>query len=76
MRLRAEEMSRNDWDRPIAQIPLREKARKDQEGKREIIERFFKCLERVSGKRNLANDQGAQTLKGLPPNDYMGLIPI
>jgi hypothetical protein len=76
MRLRAEEMSRNDWDRPINQILLPEKARKDQEGKREILERFFRCLERVSGQRNLATANGAQTLKGLSSNDYIGLTGI
>jgi hypothetical protein len=76
MRLRAEEMSRNAWNRPLNTITLPEKAETDQEGKREIIERFFKCLETVSGKRNLATANGAQTLKGLPPNDYMGLTGI
>lgn len=76
MRLRAEEMSRNDWDRSPDIIPLPEKAIKDQEGKREIIERFFKCLETVSGKRPLANSNGAQTLKNLQPNDYIGLTGI
>ncbi|MCC3568078.1 MAG: hypothetical protein EAZ94_21960 [Oscillatoriales cyanobacterium] len=77
MRLRAEEMSRNAWgNRPILQIPLPEKARKDQEGKREILERFFRCLERVSGQQNLANTNGAQTLKDLHPNNYIGLTGI
>jgi len=76
MRLRAEEMSRNDWPQSPDAIPLREKARKDQEGKREIVERFFKCLQTVSGKRDLATHNGVETLKELRPNDYIGLTGI
>lgn len=76
MRLRAEEMSRNAWEVSPDTISLAVKAETDQEGKREIIERFFKCLETVSGKRNLATANGAQTLKELLPNDYMGLTGI
>ena len=63
MRLRAEEMSRNDWEVSPDTISIAVKATKNQEGKREIIARFFKCLETVSGKHNLANAGGVKTLK-------------
>ncbi|MGL4498158.1 MAG: hypothetical protein ACRCU2_03770, partial [Planktothrix sp.] len=37
MRLRAEEMARNDWPGCPSEIPLPQRASKNQEGKREIL---------------------------------------
>ncbi|MDY6940828.1 MAG: hypothetical protein SWY16_24620 [Cyanobacteriota bacterium] len=76
MRLRAEEMSRNAWDGSPSEIPLSQRATKNQEGKREAIECFFKCLEKVSKKRNLADREGVQTLNELRTDDYIGLTGI
>lgn len=76
MRLRAEEMSRNDWDRLPADITLAERAQKNQEGKREMLECFFNCLERVAKRQNLASINGIDTLNGLKMDDYLGLTGI
>lgn len=76
MRLRAEEMSRNDWDRLPADIPLAERAQKNQEGKREMLECFFKCLEKVSKEENLASRDGIKTLNAMKMDKYLGLTGI
>jgi hypothetical protein len=76
MRLRAEEMSRNDWKRLPADIPLAERAQKNQEGKREMLECFFKCLEKVSKEENLASRDGIKTLNAMKMDKYLGLTGI
>lgn len=76
MRLRAEEMSRNAWENPPAEIPLSERAKKNQEGKREAIAGFFECLEEVSKVKDLASANGIETLNKLKSEDYIGLTGI
>lgn len=76
MRLRAEEMSRNAWDRPLGDIGLIERARKNQEGKREMLECFFRTLERIAKVRQIADNEGVKTLSGMDSEDYMGLTGI
>jgi hypothetical protein len=76
MRLRAEEMSRNAWDRPLGDISLPERARKNQEGKREMLECFFRTLERIAQVRPIADNEGVKTLSGMDSEDYMGLTGI
>ncbi|MBD2580122.1 hypothetical protein [Oscillatoria sp. FACHB-1406] len=76
MRLRAEEMSRNDWEKPPAEIPLFQRAKKNQEGKREAISCFFECLEKVAKVNNLASEKGIETLNQLKSEDYIGLTGI
>ncbi len=44
-----------------------------QEGKKQVVRKFFTCLESLSGKSALANDQGVKTLIALSPDDYLGL---
>ena len=72
MRLRAEEKSLNKW-KPHEKPTILAKAVKSQEGKREIIQSFFRCLEDVSGETNLANDIGIATLQTVNVDDYLGL---
>ncbi|MCS7227093.1 MAG: hypothetical protein NZ821_08905 [Gloeomargarita sp. SKYB31] len=55
---------------------MRLKAEEDalsQEGKKQVVRKFFECLQELSGCQNLANAQGLETLKKLPVEDYLGL---
>lgn len=55
---------------------MRLKAEEDalsQEGKKQVVRKFFECLQELSGYQNLANAQGLETLKKLPVEDYLGL---
>lgn len=44
-----------------------------QEGKKQVVKKFFECLEQISGQAHLAGDQGLQTLKDLDTDEYLGL---
>jgi hypothetical protein len=46
---------------------------KDMEGKKQVVKKFFECLEHLSQRKNLANDDGLTTLKDLDVSDYLGL---
>jgi hypothetical protein len=76
MRLRAEEMSRNGWEKPPSEIPLSQRAKKNQEGKREAIDCFFQCLEKIAKTRDLAEQNGIDKLNELKTEDYIGLTGI
>ncbi|MBC6477813.1 MAG: hypothetical protein GDA56_08500 [Hormoscilla sp. GM7CHS1pb] len=67
MRLRAEEMSGNK-EKKYSEIT--------QNGKREMLDCFFKCLERVATKQNLASINGIDTLNAMKMDDYLGLTGI
>lgn len=72
MRLKGEEIALDQWD--TANPPnIRTRATTSQEGRREIIECFFNCLQEVSTTRNLSGEQGLETLKNLDHNHYLGL---
>lgn len=43
------------------------------DGREQSVKAFFRCLENISGKQNLANDQGLETLKNLTVDEYLGL---
>ena len=43
------------------------------EGKKQVVNSFFQCLESLSTTRNLSGIQGLDTLKNLPVSDYLGL---
>jgi len=43
------------------------------EGKKEVVTKFFKCLEILSIREDLANNKGLDTLKELAVTDYLGL---
>ncbi|MDB9313721.1 hypothetical protein PN462_11475 [Spirulina sp. CS-785/01] len=44
-----------------------------QEGKQQVVKKFFECLESLSGLKNLAGDRGLDTIKDLSSDDYLGL---
>ena len=43
------------------------------DGRELSVKAFFQCLESISGKQNLADDQGLETLKSLSVDEYLGL---
>ena len=45
----------------------------NQEGKKEVVKKYFQCLEELSQINNLSNSQGLTTLKDLSTDDYLGL---
>jgi hypothetical protein len=57
MRLKAEEMALPDG----------------MMGKKQVVKKFFECLQAVSGQQNLSGEQGLTTLKNLSTDDYLGL---
>ncbi len=44
-----------------------------QEGKKQVVKKYFECLEEISDKKNLAGANGLETLKKLDTDDYLGL---
>lgn len=45
----------------------------NQDDKRSVVQKFFECLENLSGEPNLAGDAGLTTLTNLSPEKYLGL---
>ncbi|AFY74783.1 hypothetical protein Syn7502_02846 [Synechococcus sp. PCC 7502] len=43
------------------------------DGREQSVKAFFRCLEDISGKQNLANNQGLSTLKALTVDEYLGI---
>ena len=58
MRLKAEEMA----------LP-----EKTMMGKKEVVQKFFECLQTISGTKNLSGEQGLTTLKNLNTDEYLGI---
>jgi len=44
-----------------------------KDGKKDVVKKYFECLENLSYRKNLANPQGLTTLKDLNIDDYLGL---
>ncbi len=44
-----------------------------QDGKKQVVKKYFTCLEKLSDVQNLANDQGLKTLKDMNSDDYLGI---
>lgn len=44
-----------------------------QEGKKQVVKKYFECLQTLSGRQNLASNQGLDVLKKLSADDYLGL---
>ena len=44
-----------------------------QDGKKDVVKAFFTCLDRITGRRDLAGANGLQMLTGLDTDDYLGL---
>ena len=45
----------------------------NQEGKKQVVHKFFECLESLSGVKDLAGDRGLTVLKNLGTDEYLGL---
>ncbi|CAD0226263.1 hypothetical protein [Planktothrix agardhii] len=44
-----------------------------QDGKKDVVKKYFTCLEELSEIKNLANSDGLKTLKTLGTDEYLGL---
>ncbi|MEB3360323.1 MAG: hypothetical protein VKK04_26605 [Synechococcales bacterium] len=44
-----------------------------QEGKQQVVKKYFECLEKIAEKQNLSGSQGLTTLKNLETDEYLGL---
>jgi hypothetical protein len=44
-----------------------------QEGKKDVVKEYFKCLQKLSGTENLSSTDGLDTLKSLDTDKYLGL---
>lgn len=44
-----------------------------QDGKKQVVKKFFECLQALSGVENLADDNGLNVLKNLNTEAYLGL---
>lgn len=44
-----------------------------QEGKKQVVKKYFECLQQLSHVDNLAGDDGLNVLKNLGTDDYLGL---
>lgn len=44
-----------------------------QEGKKQVVKKYFECLQTLSGVRELAGERGLDSLKNLNADDYLGL---
>jgi hypothetical protein len=42
-------------------------------GKRQVVEKFFECLQTISETKNLSGEQGLTTLKNLNTDEYLGI---
>ncbi|MEO0377473.1 MAG: hypothetical protein AAF329_23300 [Cyanobacteria bacterium P01_A01_bin.17] len=54
-------------------LKAEEKALKNQDGKVDVVKAYFKCLQDISGKSNLAGNSGLEALKKLGTEEYLGL---
>lgn len=44
-----------------------------QEGKQQVVRKYFQCLESISSQQNLAGNNGLETIKNLTADNYLGL---
>lgn len=44
-----------------------------QDGKKDVVKKFFHCLENLSGYQQLTTTQGLEKIKDLSTDDYLGL---
>lgn len=45
----------------------------NQEGKKQVVKKYFECLENLSAVQNLAGNNGLAVLKNLGTEEYLGL---
>ncbi|NES43582.1 hypothetical protein [Moorena sp. SIO2C4] len=75
MRLKGEEIALDKWD-PQKPPTIGQRTTKSQEGKREVIESYFRSLENVPGVGNLVNEDGLATLNTMKHDQYLGLTGV
>lgn len=56
----------------LMRLKAEEKALK-QEGKKQVVEKFFLCLQEISKVDKLAEDSGLDVIKNLSSEEYLGL---
>lgn len=56
----------------LMRLKAEEKALR-QQGKIDVVKKYFKCLEDISSQENLAGNNGLETIKNLSADDYLGL---
>ncbi|NMF86659.1 hypothetical protein [Nodosilinea sp. P-1105] len=44
-----------------------------QAGKKQVVKAFFKCLQTIAERSDLAGQEGLKTLKDMSTDDYLGL---
>lgn len=44
-----------------------------QDGKKDVVKKYFDCLQRLSGMQNLSNNQGLKTLIAMEIDEYLGI---
>lgn len=44
-----------------------------QDGKKDVVKKYFQCLENLSGVQQLTTTQGLEKIKDLSTDDYLGL---
>jgi hypothetical protein len=44
-----------------------------QDGKKDVVKKYFDCLQRLSGMQNLSNNQGLKTLIAMDIDEYLGI---
>lgn len=44
-----------------------------QDGKKDVVKAFFSCLDKITGRRDIAGANGLQALTELDTDDYLGL---
>ncbi|WP_069789439.1 hypothetical protein A5482_016135 (plasmid) [Cyanobacterium sp. IPPAS B-1200] len=44
-----------------------------QEGKIDVVKKYFECLENISSQENLSGNNGLETIKDLSADNYLGL---
>ena len=57
----------------MMRLKAEETALGQQEGKKDVVKKYFACLEELSEIKNLANSDGLKTLKTLGTDEYLGL---
>jgi len=44
-----------------------------QDGKKDVVRKYFDCLQRLSGIENLSNNPGLKTLIAMDTDEYLGI---
>ncbi|MDV2992008.1 MAG: hypothetical protein N4J56_001662 [Chroococcidiopsis sp. SAG 2025] len=45
----------------------------NQEGKKQVVKKYFECLQNITGIADLVGDKGLERLKNLSTDEYLGL---